>query len=152
MEGKAYALIFLVTLTVFSSGCIENIDQDGPVGQVLGVFGNFSSDGNSTTYEFSLDSLTDNAAMAPIQDEVDRFKQNLTSREDVEVKSTNVELVNVSSDSITVRINYQIASNRTEDFDSSVKFTMVNRNGQWVVEDPVADNFDDQMIEQNPRN
>lgn len=145
-------MVFLVGIAVFSSGCVENIDEDGPVGQVLDVFGNFSSDGNSTSYKFSLDSLTDNAAMAPIQDTVDQFKQNVTSREGVEMKSTNVELVNVSSDSVNVRINYEIESNKTEDFNSSVTFNMVNRNGQWVVEDSVAQNFERKMANHSSSN
>lgn len=152
MEYRTYLMVFLVGIAVFSSGCVENIDEDGPVGQVLDVFGNFSSDGNSTSYKFSLDSLTDNAAMAPIQDTVDQFKQNVTSREGVEMKSTNVELVNVSSDSVNVRINYEIESNKTEDFNSSVTFNMVNRNGQWVVEDSVAQNFERKMANHSSSN
>lgn len=151
-ELKAYAVLLVIGLTVFSSGCVaEDIDQDGPVGQVLDVFGNFSSDGNSTNYEFSLDSLTDNAVMAPIQDTVDQFKQNVTEQEGVEMKSTSVELVNVSSDSVTVRVDYLIESNETEDIDRNVTFTMVQRNGQWVLKDPVAQNFNQETLRQNPR-
>lgn len=141
MEGKAYILIFVVTLTVFSSGCVDDIDEDGPVGQVLGVFGNFSSDGNSTSYEFSLDSLTDNSAMAPIQDNVDRFKNNVTSREGVEMESTNVKLVNISSDSVTVQMDYVIESEEQGTFNDTTTFTMVKRNGGWQLESPMENNM-----------
>lgn len=151
-ELKAYTVLFLIGLSVFSSGCVaEDIDQDGPVGQVLDVFGNFSSEGNSTTYKFSLDSLTDNAVMAPIQDTVDQLKRNVTEQEGVEMKSTSVELVNVSSESVTVRVDYVIESNETEDFDRNVTFTMVQRDGQWVLKDPIAQNFDEEALRQNPR-
>jgi len=151
MELKAYLVISVVALTVFSSGCVEDIDEDGPVGQVLGVFGNFSSDGNSTTYEFSLDSLTDNAVMKPIQGTVDEFKNNVTSREGVEMKSTNVKLVNVSSDSVTVLLDYEIESEEQGTFNRNTTFTMVNRNGSWQLMNPVEENFDQQTLRQNPR-
>ncbi|AOV94315.1 hypothetical protein AQV86_00110 [Nanohaloarchaea archaeon SG9] len=147
MELKAYLVISVVALTVFSSGCVEDIDEDGPVGQVLDIFGNFSSDGNSSTYEFSLDSLTDNAVMAPIQGTVDEFKNNVSSREGVEMKSTKVKLVNVSSDSITVLLDYKIESEEQGTFNRNTTFTMVNRNGSWQLKDPVKDNLDNYQNE-----
>ena len=142
MELKAYLVISVVALTVFSSGCVEDIDEDGPVGQVLDIFGNFSSDGNSSTYEFSLDSLTDNAVMAPIQGTVDEFKNNISSREGVEMKSTKVKLLNISSDSVTVLLDYKIESEEQGTLNRNTTFTMVNRNGSWQLKDPVKDNFD----------
>jgi len=147
MELKAYLMISVVALTVFSSGCVEDIDEDGPVGQVLDIFGNFSSDGNSSTYEFSLDSLTDNAVMAPIQGTVDEFKSNVSSREGVEMKSTKVKLVNVSSDSVTVLLDYKIESEEQGTFNRNTTFTMVNRNGSWQLKDPVKDNIDNYQNE-----
>jgi len=147
MELKAYLMISVIALTVFSSGCAEDIDEDGPVGQVLDIFGNFSSDGNSSTYEFSLDSLTDNAVMAPIQGTVDEFKSNVSSREGVEMKSTKVKLVNVSSDSVTVLLDYKIESEEQGTFNRNTTFTMVNRNGSWQLKDPVKDNLDNYQNE-----
>lgn len=135
---EAFTAVLLLAAVLVSSGCVaSDIEEDSLPGQVLEVFGNFSSDGNTTSYEFSVDSLTDNAVMAPMQDTVDQFKKNISQREGVEMKSTTVELVNISSDSVKVRMDYRIESNETGTLDRSITFTMVRRDGQWVLKDPI---------------
>lgn len=144
--------VFFLLAVLFSSGCVgSQVDENSLPGKVLNVFGNFSSEGNSTSYTFSVDSLTDNTVMAPIQDTVDRFKSNVSQREGVEMKSTRVELVNVSSDSVKVRIDYKIDSNETGTVDRNVTFTMVNRGGKWVLKDPIKENMDTERLYRNPR-
>lgn len=153
MTWREALLTAALLLALASTGCVaDQVDEDGPVGQLLGVFGNFSSEGNTTSYEFSTESLTDNTVMAPIQDTVDSFRNNVSEREGVEMKSTTVELVNVSSDSVTVRVDYRIDSEEEGTFDRNVTFTMVRRDGAWVLKDPFAQNLEGRELYQNPRN
>ncbi|MFB6199689.1 MAG: hypothetical protein ABEJ83_02315 [Candidatus Nanohaloarchaea archaeon] len=146
-------LVLLVGLVVVSSGCVgDNVSEDSIAGQVLDLFGNFSSEGNSSSYSFSLDSITDTALMEPIQNVANSFRENITSGEGVEMKKMNIKVLEVSTDRAKVLIDYTIVGNGTETIDQNVTLTFVRRNGQWVLQNPVKDNLDTSRLYQNPRN
>ncbi|MFB6114719.1 MAG: hypothetical protein ABEK04_00360 [Candidatus Nanohalobium sp.] len=143
-DFKASAmLVFTAALLILSSGCVaDSIEEDSIPGKVLDMFGNFSSSNNSTSYEFSLESITDNTLMGPVQKVVDRFRKNMSSREGVQMKNMNVKVLEVSSDKARVLVDYRAKSNETGVIDRNVTFTFVKRNGQWQLKAPFKENMD----------
>ncbi|MFB6175425.1 MAG: hypothetical protein ABEJ87_05670 [Candidatus Nanohalobium sp.] len=131
----------LLVLVVLSSGCVaDNVDPDSLPGKVLNMFGDFSTNNNSTTYEFSLDSLTNNSVMGPLHQVVDRFKKNMSAR-GLDVKSTHVKINDISSDRAEFTIVYRAESNSSNSFERNVTMTLVKKDGQWQLKDPFKENI-----------
>lgn len=148
---KAYLALILV-LVLFSSGCIANsVEEDSLPGQVLDTFGNFSEKNNSSSFEFSLDSLTGSTLMGPLSEVVGNFEKNVTQQEGVEMKNMDVEVQNITADRATVLINYTIKDNDTGTINQDMTLTFVKEDGQWTLQDPLQDNFDTSRLRQDPR-
>lgn len=150
---KKASIAVILVLVLFSSGCVVNsIDEDSLPGQVLDTFGNFSENNNSTSFQFSLDSLTGSTLMGPLSEVVGNFEKNVTQQEGVEMKNMDVEVQNITEDRATVLINYTIEDNETGTINQDMTLTFVKEDGQWTLKDPLEDNFDTSQLNQNPRN
>ncbi len=150
MELRIGLIVAVAALLLASSGCVSDVEKDSAVGQVLDLFGNFSSSNGSMSYEFSLKSLTNNTLVGPLSDTLDRFRENVTSREGVEMKNMDFEVQNITEDRAEVKVDYRIEDNRTGTVDRNFTLVFVKRNGQWRLKDPFATNFERQDLYGRP--
>lgn len=152
MSNPVYGLV-LAFFVLVSSGCVaDSIDEDGALGQTLDRFGDFSEENGSTSYEFSIDSLTGNELMAPMQDAVDDYKQNVSESTGMEVESSTVEITEISSNRAEIKVTYIGQTQDSEEKEIDVTFNFVKENGQWTLKDTLKDNFDTSQLSQDPRN
>ena len=140
MLNSEHGLILVFFALIVSSGCVmEDIDEDGSVGKVLDKFGDFSEENGTTTYEFSIDSLTDNSLMRPMQDQIDSYKKNMSAETGMELESSEVRITEMSSNRAEIEVTYIGKTEDSEMKEMDVTFTFVKENGQWQLQNAVND-------------
>jgi hypothetical protein len=143
--------VLLIMVLLASSGCVaEDVEKDSATGQLLQEFGDFSSSNDTTSYELSLDSVTDSALMGPVSDAMNDFRSDVDSEEGVEMKDMSVEVESISSDRASVNVDYVIEDNQTGTMTQDVTLVFVRENGKWKLQDPLATNFNREMLD-SPR-
>jgi hypothetical protein len=143
-SGKGLTLLFFALMV--SSGCVaDSIDEDGALGQTLDKFGDFSEENGTTSYEFSLESLTDNGLMGPMEGVIDDYKNNLSESSGVQIKASNIEIIEMSSDKARIKVDYVGETDSDRTLDREVTFTFVKENGRWQLQGPLSENMDTDM-------